>query len=64
MSSHFEYSSCILFSEQQLLDCDLDDDNRGCNGGWPVSAWNYMLNHGIASASQYPYKNAVSFYLY
>ena len=34
----------VVLSAQQLVDCD--KDNTGCDGGWPLKAWNYMKEVG------------------
>jgi hypothetical protein len=49
-----------FFSDQQVLDCDRTDMSKGCLGGWPWDAWEYMSKNGIARASVYPYKGVVS----
>jgi C1A family cysteine protease len=41
-------------SEQQILDCDTTDG--GCNGGWPYTAYQYVMSAGgIDTESSYPY---------
>ena len=45
-------------SEQQLVDCDRAE--RGCNGGLPSEAFQWIkTNGGITAASSYRYKAAV-----
>lgn len=34
----------VILSAQQLVDCDKGND--GCSGGWPIKAWQYMVNVG------------------
>lgn len=44
------------YSEQQLVDCD--DINKGCEGGLPSNAYNYLAKKevgGIESEEAYPY---------
>ncbi|XP_046647113.1 zingipain-2-like isoform X1 [Daphnia pulicaria] len=55
-----EFSQCkangklVDLSEQQLVSCD--SVSSGCNGGWYVSAYNYLQNSGgSANETLYPY---------
>jgi len=41
-------------SEQQTVDCDHNDD--GCNGGYPYTAYEYMISAGgVETEADYPY---------
>ncbi|XP_031130221.1 ervatamin-B-like [Ipomoea triloba] len=45
----------VPLSEQQLVDCDTT--NKGCDGGWPTKAFQYVQEaNGLMSESDYPYK--------
>jgi hypothetical protein len=47
------------YSEQQLVSCD--SVSSGCNGGWYVSAYNYLQNSGgSANETLYPYTAQVN----
>lgn len=43
-------------SEQELVDCAGDYGNMGCDGGWMGSALDYVLDNGVSSEKDYPYK--------
>ncbi|MBN3302972.1 CATK protein, partial [Amia calva] len=46
----------IPLSKQQLVDCTLNSGNRGCSGGLPCIAYEYIkANGGIQAAATYPY---------
>jgi len=46
----------LLFSEQQLVDCDRETGDAGCGGGLMQSAFDYIEQKGIEADSNYPYK--------
>ncbi|KAI4385034.1 hypothetical protein MLD38_003105 [Melastoma candidum] len=47
----------MSLSEQEILDCNADRENQGCNGGQMVSAFQYIeQNHGITTENNYPYE--------
>jgi len=44
-------------STQQVVDCDTNGQDQGCNGGFPEGAYQYIINAGgIETESGYPYK--------
>ncbi|RDX84120.1 hypothetical protein CR513_34880 [Mucuna pruriens] len=45
----------VSLSEQELVDCDTIE-NEGCNGGLMEAAFEFIKQHGITTASNYPYK--------
>ncbi|XP_072981712.1 thiol protease SEN102-like [Typha angustifolia] len=48
--------SLLSLSEQELVDCDNDDNNQGCNGGQMEYAFDFIKNNGgITTESNYPY---------
>jgi len=50
-----EHNQLLSLSEQQIVDCDEDDS--GCNGGWPTNAMNWVKEHGgIMLEEDYPYE--------
>jgi cathepsin L len=57
MEAHFTLKSGNLneyLSVQQLVDCDTKE--KGCKGGWPSIAYNYIQKNGVVSDANYPYK--------
>ncbi|MGV7468035.1 C1 family peptidase, partial [Mycobacterium kansasii] len=44
----------ISLSEQELVDCDTDY-NKGCQGGLPQKAFEFIAQNGLASEDAYPY---------
>ena len=56
-----ESSYCIgggalyKLSEEQLVNCDTDGNDGGCDGGLAFYAWDYLQTHGQMLGSEYPY---------
>lgn len=48
----------VSLSEQNLVDCTLDYNCSGCEGGWPDKAMDYVIKYGVDTELSYPY-NAV-----
>ncbi|CAN0888309.1 Senescence-specific cysteine protease SAG39 [Linum grandiflorum] len=49
----------VSLSAQQLVDCDTDEPNKGCNGGWADHAFYFIIrNQGLTTESNYPYNTA------
>ena len=47
----------VSFSEQQFVDCVTSNWTNGCNGGYKIDAFKFILeNGGIATEASYPYK--------
>ena len=57
MESRYKIKNGILYSlsEQQLVDCDNNDGNMGCNGGDMSLAFKYAEQNAIELESDYPY---------
>jgi C1A family cysteine protease len=55
ISGNSTSNNTILLSEQQLVDCSQAYGNMGCNGGWMVSAFKYVIDQRITTSARYPY---------
>lgn len=47
----------ILLSEQELVDCDTNGEDQGCEGGLMDNAFQFIKhNHGLTTEANYLYK--------
>ena len=46
----------LSLSEQQLVDCAGSEGNQGCNGGEMMLGFQYVVAHGLAEGTSYPYR--------
>jgi cathepsin B len=46
----------VVLSPQWLVDCNTQ--NYGCNGGYPIKAWQFMMTTGIVADACVPYTAA------
>ena len=55
--THIETGNLVSLSEQQLIDCDVEDGNQGCNGGLMTLAFEYIKTKGgLTTESNYGYE--------
>lgn len=50
----------VILSEQQLVDCDKDGINDGCNGGLTDYAFKYLTGKDLYTLESYPYVSGKS----
>lgn len=49
-------SAPVQFSVQQVIECDSNDKDNACYGGFPKGAYKYVIEHGgITTEAAYPY---------
>lgn len=48
------------YSEQQVVSCSASFGVYGCNGGWPVNAYQYMMANPLCTNTQYPYTSGTT----
>jgi Papain family cysteine protease len=44
----------VQTSPQQMIDCDHQKGQNGCNGGWPPHGLDYAVSNGLSDLQQYP----------
>lgn len=47
--------SLLSLSEEELVDCAKNGKNRGCSGGDPMNAFDWIAKNGICTEKAYPY---------
>ena len=46
----------VSLSESQIIDCDINGTDEGCDGGWMDGAFKYVISQGgIDTEDSYPY---------
>ncbi|GAB2240903.1 hypothetical protein Droror1_Dr00021421 [Drosera rotundifolia] len=46
----------ISLAEQEVLDCDVNGEDHGCNGGFADGAYQFFINNGgLTTEDNYPY---------
>jgi len=45
----------VSLSEQQLIECSLNNQNNGCAGGTMVAAFKYIAQYGLCTYAAFPY---------
>lgn len=54
--SKIKTGKLVSLSEQELVDCDVTDDNQGCSGGYMEKAFAYIKEiGGLTTENDYPY---------
>ncbi|GMN53933.1 hypothetical protein TIFTF001_023059 [Ficus carica] len=48
----------VSLSEQELMDCDVNTGNQGCNGGYMDKAFQFIQKNGLTTEEEYPYRGA------
>uniref|UniRef100_A0AC35THA1 Pept_C1 domain-containing protein n=1 Tax=Rhabditophanes sp. KR3021 TaxID=114890 RepID=A0AC35THA1_9BILA len=50
------WNNSARLSEQELIDCDIDGKNDGCEGSYPDSIFSFIKKNGVAYEKYYKYR--------
>nr|BAN39478.1 cysteine proteinase 2 [Entamoeba histolytica] len=53
-------ANTLDLSEEHMVQCTRDNGNNGCNGGLGSNVYDYIIEHGVAKESDYPYTGSDS----
>lgn len=45
----------LSLSEEELINCEVNDIDDGCHGGFPSDGFNWVKSNGLCSETDYPY---------
>jgi len=53
-----QLNQSVSLSEQDIVDCSFGQAGNGCDGGWPLSAYEWAQDNAVGSENPYGYVSA------